>query len=150
MAEMQAKNIPHASHPNYWLRNFMAAVCPVKENWVTTYQAMYKPAVLDGSLDYRTVANDFRDELLSDQNDRKGRAHKGASPATHQKQNATKRGRDDAMQDNDSPKKQKTGDTGESKDSNKNHPRRGCTVCGRLRCKEETCFYAHPEKAYEG
>ena len=150
MAEMQAKDIPHASHPNYWLRSFMAAIRPVKENWVTTYQAMYKPAVLDGSLDYRTVANDFRDELLSDQNNRKGRAHKGAFPATDQNQSAAKRGGDNARQGNDSPKKQKTGDTGESKDSNKQPPRRRCTICGRWRCKEETCFYAHPETAYEG
>ena len=150
MAELQSKSIPHASHPKYWLRSFMAAVRPVKENWATTYQAIYKPAVLDGSLDYRTVANDFRDELLSDQANRKGRAQKGAFLATQQNQGAAKHTRDDNKPATGPAKKQKTEDTKELKDSNKEHNSVRCTRCRRPRCKEETCYYAHPEQAFDG
>jgi len=60
VATAQRKGVPEALTTETWLYDFLDAVKPILGHWVTSYK-LSKSAQL--TLDYRAVANDFREEV---------------------------------------------------------------------------------------
>jgi len=59
MAIAQRKGVPKALTTKTWLYDFLDAVKPILGHWVTSYK-LAKPQL---TLNYRAVANDFREEV---------------------------------------------------------------------------------------
>lgn len=138
IAELSSKNIPPSTMPNIWLSDFLSAIQPVKEAWVVCREPVYEPQVLNKTLTYHMVANDFRYELARD---------KEAFTSQKRKRKGTKGSQgdqkdpDNARQDSLSRKR---------KGSECPSPKPRCEICERAKCKSWNCFYRYPEKAYKG
>lgn len=61
MATAQRRGVPEALTTKTWLSDFLDAVKPILGHWVTSYKLSPKSAQL--TLNYRAVANDFREEV---------------------------------------------------------------------------------------
>jgi len=60
MAIAQRKRVPEALNTKSWFYDFLNAVKPILGNWVTSYKLIKEVQL---TLTYRTVANDFREEV---------------------------------------------------------------------------------------
>jgi len=60
MAKGINRNIPFAKDVDEWFDDFLNAVISVKPSWVEAYRLTKAGEVEDGTLSYRTLANDFR------------------------------------------------------------------------------------------
>ncbi|RHZ67143.1 uncharacterized protein CDV56_107613 [Aspergillus thermomutatus] len=62
MAEGTERDLYFATSINVWFEDFItAAVNPIDPTWTKAYQLTNRKEVREGSLSYRTLANDFRD-----------------------------------------------------------------------------------------
>jgi hypothetical protein len=59
----QSKKVPEAQSTSSWFEDFLHAIDPVMDYWATLYRLIKQSEVDSGSLTYRTLANDFRNEL---------------------------------------------------------------------------------------
>ena len=59
------KKVAEAQQSADWFADFAIAVKPFMEQWVTVYRIVKREQIEKGTLSYRTVANDFREEVRS-------------------------------------------------------------------------------------
>ena len=140
MADAQDKDMQFAQRPSMWCRQFMKAIRAVKPTWELMYSATYKPKILDGTLDYHTVANDFQEELNKDKAMKRGPIGKGAFGPTYDGEGD----KPSLKPENKNPKSPKKRKRSESENDR-------CPVCEKSGCRGlEYCRYAFPEQAPEG
>jgi hypothetical protein len=58
-----AKNIGEFSEPSSWFDDFILAIQGVMPTWITAYRMTKSEDIKNGTLSYRIVGNDFRDQL---------------------------------------------------------------------------------------
>ncbi|KAN0085177.1 hypothetical protein V8E54_001644 [Elaphomyces granulatus] len=63
MSEAKAKNIGETFETSFWFDDFAIAVQDVAPTWITAYRMTKIEDIRNGSLTFRTVGNDFRDQL---------------------------------------------------------------------------------------
>jgi len=59
------KGVPETMHSVEWVTDFLNVMRPYMEQWVVTYKLIKKRDIEDGTLSYRELANDFREEVRS-------------------------------------------------------------------------------------
>ena len=59
------KKVSEAQHSSEWFEDFAVVVKPWMDYWVTSYRMMKKKEIEAGNLSFRTLANDFREEVRS-------------------------------------------------------------------------------------
>src|SRR6266487_5908447 len=74
------RNLPFATSVDDWFDDFLTAVRLIHPMWVSAYELNKSNEVKDGSLSYRTVANDFRTQAKKVADARPGRVGRGAFP----------------------------------------------------------------------
>jgi hypothetical protein len=160
MSEAKAKRIGEVSDIYSWFDDFTLAVQDVMPSWIPAYKMNKKTDVQNGNLSYRTVGNDFRDQLrmLAKSSNKSVKIAKGSFGPTFPGGN----------EDGSSPEPEKAEDS--QKDPKKNKNTRGsrnkrkrvstvvdpvaepsrvnqvCKACGMRHLLTE-CFYALPKKA---
>ena len=60
------KSVFEALSINIWIKDFIKAVKPVANSWVTAYIQSNRKEIKAKSLTFRTVVNHFRKEISSD------------------------------------------------------------------------------------
>lgn len=48
-----------------WVADFLTAIRPLKEHWARTYKMIRQQEIENGTLTYRELARDFREEVAS-------------------------------------------------------------------------------------
>ena len=80
MAKGLERNLPFVTSVDDWFDDFLTAVRLIHPMWVSAYELNKSNEVKDGSLSYRTVANDFRTQAKKVADARPGRVGRGAFP----------------------------------------------------------------------
>lgn len=146
------KDLAEAKKGAVWFHDFLDAVRPIIPNWALTYRLNKGDKAEEGTLSYRTLANDFRKEIPSGAKGGKSYA-KGSFGVTY--------GTDQPEKKEDEA--EETGDASSShaqksrKASNK-RARKSTTASSQDKCpacelpghKLSDCFYVFEEKAFEG
>lgn len=65
ISNAQQKDVPDTKHPVEWVADFLNVVRPFREQWAVTYKMFKRQDIEDGTLTYRELANDFREEVRS-------------------------------------------------------------------------------------
>ncbi|KAK4205878.1 hypothetical protein QBC37DRAFT_435865 [Rhypophila decipiens] len=168
IAAAQSKNIAEATSTDTWFADFLDAVDSVASGWVTAYRMANQTAVNNNKITFRTVGNDFRDEvrrILRSQVGSHPRIAKGTFGPTfngkngdyipHADQENNKKRRNNSNEGWDASKKAKVPPSGrqERPGDGPSHDerltRKPCPICGLLHALKR-CFYAFPEKAWSG
>jgi hypothetical protein len=157
-SEAKAKKIGETSETSFWFDDFAIAVQDVMPTWITAYRMTKMEAIRNGSLTFRTVGNDFRDQLrvLRKSTSKPVKIAKGSfgpafagaeEPSTDELQGQYEEER--KMPD----KKYKKGSKLKRKwnselnqDLRNTRPRQICKACG-MDHQLTKCYYAFPRKA---
>jgi len=146
----QQKGLSDAKDSAVWFGDLIEAIKPVLTYWTVSYEQNKQEAAENGTLSYRSVANDLRRETRS--KIRGGSVAKGSFGPTY-------------AQDSQSPDQSEDEDEGKQTKSKKGKKRHRdsrdstsatggsmerCLVCECIGHQTPDCFYAFPEKAYEG
>jgi hypothetical protein len=162
MSEAKAKNIGEVSETSSWFDDFTLAVQDIMSTWITAYRMNKKEAIRNGSLSYRTVGNDFRDQLRVQGKsiNKPAKIAKGSFGPTFAGVEEPDRDKESEQQDKDEretkDKKNKKGSKRKrdstvealSRESQEHSGiRQSCRVCGGIGHLLTGCFYAFPKKA---
>lgn len=149
------KGVAAAQTPAEWFEDFITAVRPIMEHWAASYRLVKAKEVEEGSLTYRTLANDFREEVrLQTKASKPSRVAKGSfgpSFAGQEDQRASV----DVPQAGDGDGGQQAGSKRGRKPGKRKQPddilsgSKACRAC-QLFHPLSRCYYAFPEKAPEG
>src|SRR5262249_31699946 len=77
------KNVLEVVSSRAWIKDFFRAVNPVADRWVSSYRVAERHVIQQGTLTYRTLANDFHEEMDLIHHKGKSRVVKGAFGPTH-------------------------------------------------------------------
>jgi hypothetical protein len=147
------KKLPETQHTTIWFSDFLLAIRGVMPIWATSYKQAQKHASADGSLEYRDIGQDFRQELES-HDPQKGKVAKGAFTTTYDGSGSHDDENGDAhvVEDSKPPRRGATGSRGGKRGIRADPGRyssgqKGCLACANPHALAE-CYYVFPEKAF--
>jgi hypothetical protein len=123
--------------------------------WAVSFRHAQKQAIADGSLTFREVGNDLRQELAAHSSQKPVRASKGAFAATYDgtKDHGSEIGDAHTAEDHIPPRRGATGSRGgrggKKRAQQDQRSAEGCPACEMPHALAQ-CYYVFPEKAYQG
>jgi hypothetical protein len=154
MAKGINRNIPFAIDVDEWFDDFLNAIVSIKPSWVEAYRLTKAGEVENGTLSYRTLANDFRKAVkLPGPIARTSRVAKGSFGPTFAGHDAeamadapdpsTEQGKPERRRRTEKQKRRRSRETSISTG------RVVCRACGQ-RHDLHVCYYVFPSKAPDG
>jgi len=78
-----SKKVPGSETPTFWFQDLTLAIQQILPMWIVSYRISKHSGLCDGTLSYRTVANDLRQEVNLMKPALSGRAARGSFGATY-------------------------------------------------------------------
>lgn len=141
MTLAEKTGIPETAKAGYWFRDFIKALSQIYDNWATPYAVQKRPEAKNGTLEYRTVSNDFRDHIRDINNQKTRKVARGAFGPTFA-------GQPDEPDDQAGTGKN-TGPDRTNRPSKRRYTggdQSGCWACSQLHSLAR-CYYAFPDNA---
>ena len=156
----ERKKIGEGSETSFWFDDFAMAVQEIMPTWITMYRMMKMEDIRTGSLTFRTVGNDCRDQLrvLGKSTNKPvkiargsfGPAFAGAEePPADESQVQNERGRQISDHKAKRNVKKRKYESEPSQDLRNTRLTQTCKVCG-MHHHFTRCFYAFPKTAPPG
>jgi ferredoxin len=153
MAKAKAKGVADAQDCSAWAVDFLKAVSTLMPSWAAAYQIHKKEAISDGSLEFRSLGNDFRQGIAIHHIPKgfgKGAFATYAGEADEEPQDGNQIGDARTVEDQNPARpgaaKPRRGRGGKSSQRDSSRDDR-CLACN-LPHALAMCYYVFPEKAY--
>jgi hypothetical protein len=155
MARGLKQGLSTTQDPVVWVPDLLQAIGGILPVWTTMFRQTRRQAIADGSLKFREVGNDLRQEIAALGVQKTVRATKGAFATTYDgvKDHGSEKGDAHAAEDQIPLRRGATGSrrgTGEKRNLQPvEDPAQGCPAC-RMPHALAKCFYVFPDQAFEG
>jgi hypothetical protein len=138
------KKVPEAQHSNIWFEDFSHAIRGFMKEWAVSYEMLNRKEIENGTLTFRTLANELRKELLMSstqpQTPRGRVVAKGAFGPSFAESEDTEQPKEDEQEKTKGRGKGKRKTTTEESSAK-------CPACGLQGHTLPNCLYVFPEKA---